>query len=48
MYGKDPVAMGERPEIKAIRLWSDWNAGLKKWAKKKVETVRNCTVLHCN
>lgn len=40
MYGKNPVAMGERPELKAIRLWSDWNAGLKKWAMKKVETVR--------
>jgi hypothetical protein len=47
MYGKNPVAMGERAEIKAIRLWSDWNAGLKNWAKKKVETVQCCAVLSC-
>ena len=39
MYGKNPAVMGERAELQAIRLWSDWNTGLKKWAKKRVETV---------
>ena len=30
----------QRIEIKAIRLWSDWNLGLKQWAKEKVKSVR--------
>ena len=30
----------QRIEIKAIRLWSDWNLGLKKWAMEKVKSVR--------
>ena len=29
----------QRIEIKAIRLWSDWNLGLKQWAKEKVKSV---------
>lgn len=31
--------INENNEIKAMRLWSDWNSGLKKWAKEKVATV---------
>jgi hypothetical protein len=36
MYGKQ---QRERGELKAIRLWSDWNAGLREWAEKIVKQV---------
>lgn len=40
MYEKvTPSVMMEREEVKAMRLWSDWNAGLGSWAASKVEEV---------
>ena len=40
MYEKvTPSVMMERDEVKAMRLWSDWNAGLRSWAASKVEEV---------
>jgi len=33
MYGGVP----DRNEVKAVRLWSDWNAQLKKWAQERVD-----------
>lgn len=41
MYKKDEIKLSESAEIKAIRLWSDWNLGLKNWAEEKVKTVKN-------
>ena len=35
----DPSLLDEREEVKAMRLWSDWNAGLRSWASSKVEEV---------
>ena len=40
MYKKDEIKLSESAEIKAIRLWSDWNLGLKNWAEEKVKTVK--------
>lgn len=34
-----PSVMMERDEVKAMRLWSDWNAGLRSWAASKVDEV---------
>lgn len=39
MYEENPDVRGEREEVKAMRLWSDWNAGLRSWASSKVEKV---------
>ena len=44
MYKNNAIFMSDRDEVKAIRLWSDWNAGLKKWAEDKVDSVRFYTV----
>lgn len=44
MYKNNAIFMSDRDEVKAIRLWSDWNAGLKKWAEDKVNSVRFYTV----
>ena len=39
MYEENSDVRGEREEVKAMRLWSDWNAGLRSWASSKVEKV---------
>lgn len=47
MYEKvTPSVMMERDEVKAMRLWSDWNAGLRSWAASKVEEV--ILILHAS
>ena len=48
MYKKNPIYMSDRDEVKAIRLWSDWNAVLKKWAEYKVKSVRFYVVYDIN
>jgi hypothetical protein len=39
MYGANS---NERIEVKAIRLWSDWNAGLREWAEAMSKKVMCC------
>jgi hypothetical protein len=35
MYGADKL----RKEVKAVRLWSDWNSQIQQWATKYSETI---------
>lgn len=37
MYNNKDKFINERCELKAIRLWSNWNAGLKEWAEYHVK-----------
>lgn len=41
MYNPSENFINERAELKAIRLWSNWNAALKKWAEDHVTKFSN-------
>jgi hypothetical protein len=41
MYNNKENFVHERGELKAIRLWSNWNAGLKEWAEDHVKNFSN-------
>ena len=36
MYGETIQEMSLFPELKAIRLWSDWNSQIHHWAHEKL------------
>jgi hypothetical protein len=35
MYRKSPYISETNPPVKGIRLWSDWNNGIRKWSEKQ-------------
>lgn len=43
MYRKTPYLSESSPPVKGIRLWSDWNNGIRKWAEKQVKETKHDT-----
>ena len=48
MYRKTPYINEKNGPVKSIRLWSDWNKGIKDWAEQKVSSAEDSSFRYLN